>query len=182
MPFPNSPILSTHIHDFSHHTEFEAFNEQITLDENQLRVALRILKHYFEEHICLEVPDDLFLDLIKRFPYLAPKHPLTSPYAGRGYTIPVGRILDKYGYQSIAFQDILTFFVNHTHVDRLYRNLILHVPHSSCVFPPSSGHSFYELDCEERLLIDYFTDELFVPNQKSEKILTKIFPLLQIVL
>ena len=117
LPFPNPPILSTHIDDFSHHTNYKTFNEPITLDENQLKVVLRILKHYFEEHIGLEVPDDLFLELIKIYPYLAPKHPLASPYAGRGYSDPVRRILDKHGYQTIAFRDISTFFVNHTHND-----------------------------------------------------------------
>ena len=176
LPFPNPPILSTHIDDFSHHAHYEVFNEPITLDDNQLKVVFRILKHYFEEHIGLEVPDELFIELIKIYPYLAPKHPLASPYAGRGYTDPVHRLLDKHGFQSIAFQDISTFFVNHKHGGRLYRRLILHVPHASKVFPPSSKHIFIDLDCDERLLVDYYTDELFVPSHECENIEALVFP------
>ena len=57
-----------------------------------------------------------------------------------------------------------------------YRNILLHVPHSSTAFPEESKHTFSELDYEERLLIDYYTDELFIPSKKSERINSIVFP------
>ena len=72
----------------------------------------------------------------------------------------------------------------HTYLDgfegtydrRHYRNLLLHVPHSSTAFPEGSNHTFSELDYEERLLIDYYTDELFIPSKQSECINSIVFP------
>ena len=45
-----------------------------------------------------------------------------------------------------------------------YENVLLHVPHSSMNFPEGTLHHFNDLDEDERLLIDYYTDELFVPD------------------
>lgn len=58
---------------------------------------------------------------------------------------------------------------------RRYQNLLLHVPHSSVVFPGESDFTFNDLDEEERLLIDYYTDELFIPECADEKIVTTVF-------
>ena len=57
-----------------------------------------------------------------------------------------------------------------------YRNVLLHIPHSSSSFPVDSMCSFDNLDSEERLLIDYFTDELFVSQQETEHISSVVFP------
>lgn len=59
---------------------------------------------------------------------------------------------------------------------RHYQNLLLHVPHSSIVFPGESDFTFNDLDEDERLLIDYYTDELFIPECADEKIVTAVFP------
>ena len=59
---------------------------------------------------------------------------------------------------------------------RDYEGLILHVPHSSITFPPESKFSFRDLDREERLLIDYYTDELFVPHEQTRDISHVVFP------
>ena len=56
------------------------------------------------------------------------------------------------------------------------KNIILHVPHSSTLFPENTHYSFADLNADERLLIDYFTDELFVPQQASEQISSVVFP------
>ena len=56
------------------------------------------------------------------------------------------------------------------------KNILLHIPHSSMAFPEGSHHTFNDLDNEERLLIDYYTDELFVPEQESEEIGSVVFP------
>lgn len=57
-----------------------------------------------------------------------------------------------------------------------YGHLLLHVPHSSSLFPSESIYSWNDLDNEERLLIDYYTDELFVPQQESADISSVVFP------
>ena len=55
-------------------------------------------------------------------------------------------------------------------------NLLLHIPHSSTSFPEGSNFSFNDLDEKERLLIDYYTDELFIPQQKTNGIDSMAFP------
>ena len=45
-----------------------------------------------------------------------------------------------------------------------YQSIILHIPHSSSTFPAGSGYSLDDLSGEERLLIDYHTDSLFLPD------------------
>lgn len=57
-----------------------------------------------------------------------------------------------------------------------YRNILLHVPHSSTAFPEDSSFCFKDLDDEEQLLIDYFTDELFVPRNDDYSIKSVVFP------
>jgi len=44
-----------------------------------------------------------------------------------------------------------------------YHSILLHIPHASTCFPTESGFSADDLDAMERLLIDYYTDELFGP-------------------
>ena len=56
------------------------------------------------------------------------------------------------------------------------KHLLLHVPHSSTSFPKDSRFTFKDLDYEERLLIDYFTDELFIPKEASEEIRCAVSP------
>ena len=57
-----------------------------------------------------------------------------------------------------------------------YENVLLHVPHSSMNFPEGTLHHFNDLDEDERLLIDYYTDELFVPDVPVKHIEHAVFP------
>ncbi len=164
------------LHDFSEHTHYEDFENFTNLDEKETKVVLRALKHYFERHIKMSVPDDLFIDLVKEFPHLAPIHPLGSPYTRNGYKIPIEKILHKYGYDEIGYETIASFFGKGYSQNGKYRNILLHIPHSSTSFPEESNHHFEDLDAEERLLIDYYTDELFVPERASKHIVPMVFP------
>ena len=58
----------------------------------------------------------------------------------------------------------------------VYDNMLLHIPHSSTSFPEDSYHSFMDLNQEERLLVDYYTDELFVPSKETKCIRSIVFP------
>ena len=57
-----------------------------------------------------------------------------------------------------------------------YEHILLHIPHSSTQFPENIKHTFSDLDVEERLLIDYFTDELFMPGEERVQIHSVVFP------
>jgi len=60
--------------------------------------------------------------------------------------------------------------------DERYHNILLHVPHSSTAFLDGCNACFEDLDKEERLLIDYYTDELFVPDREYNGIDSIVFP------
>ena len=60
--------------------------------------------------------------------------------------------------------------------EKNYKDILLHVPHSSKLFPEGSGYSYHDLNDEERLLIDYYTNELFGPEMKSAHISSMVFP------
>ena len=55
------------------------------------------------------------------------------------------------------------------------QKLLLHIPHSSTSFPDESGYTFDDLNADERLLIDYYADELFLPEKPSEQIDSVVF-------
>ncbi len=59
--------------------------------------------------------------------------------------------------------------------DGCYEKILLHIPHSSTSFPSDSTFTFKDLDEEEKLLIDYYTDKLFIPL-KQIGISPYIFP------
>lgn len=60
--------------------------------------------------------------------------------------------------------------------DARYHSSLLHVPHSSTTFPDGCNACFEDLNKEERLLIDYYTDELFVPDGEHNGIDSIVFP------
>ena len=68
------------------------------------------------------------------------------------------------------------FRIAGTNKDKWYQSVLLHIPHSSTEFPKDSDYSFNDLDDEERLLIDYFTNELFMPEKQTEQISSVVFP------
>jgi len=72
--------------------------------------------------------------------------------------------------------EIFSFFNVRNYDERRYHNILLHIPHSSIIFPDEFKTRFDDLDYEERLLIDYYTDELFVPTQEDQRISSVVFP------
>ena len=56
------------------------------------------------------------------------------------------------------------------------KQIILHIPHVSQAFPEGSSFIFDDLDDDEKLLIDYYTDELFVPDDGNDRITSVVFP------
>lgn len=88
--------------------------------------------------------------------YFVPKHPHTL-----NVTVDVTPLLSD---------------LNDRKAESCCRNILLHIPHSSIDFPKESAFSFFDLNYDELLLIDYYTDELFLPEQPSAKIQSVVFP------
>ena len=164
-----------YLHDHTHCLSFDGFERATTLDENQTKVILRTLKYQLEEYLKTELSDDVFTDIILRVPYLYPARPLGC-FSLLGFVRPLEDILKKHGYPEIIALSVMNFFLFRNEVKRFYDNILLFVPHSSTAFPKGYGASFNDLDQDERLLIDYYTDELFVPSQPQKRISSAVFP------
>ena len=100
------------IDDFSYHSTFRVFEDDIKLDDNQQKVALRMLKYFYETSLFAKLSDELFLDLVRTIPYLAPLHPLASPYARLGYIRPLIKMLEKYNRKDIKIEGIMSFITH----------------------------------------------------------------------
>lgn len=83
--------------------------------------------------------------------------------------------LTSHGEEKGVSDDILRFFGIGIEDERLYNNILLHIPHSSTEFPGGLV-TFRDLANEERLLIDYYTDELFIPEEPQRNITAVVFP------
>lgn len=153
-----------------------SFKNIKTLGLAETRVALRVLKYHFEEAMGFEMSDELFEEILGKIPYLRPLHPFGSGYSTLGYIRPLQQTLKKYHVCEDNYKKIMDFFCLPRLNKPRYDNLLLHIPHSSSAFPEESEYSWNDLFDEERLLIDYYTDELFVPEKQSEQISSIIFP------
>jgi N-formylglutamate amidohydrolase len=166
--------------DFDHKGGLLKFDEIPSLDVKSSTIALRVLKYQLEEQLGLEISDSMFIDIFTEICNIKPRrgkygHPYVNLY-------PLVEIIERNGMsQTLAWElvwEIKTFFRIGPSLDdkRHHSKILLHIPHSSSVFPENSEYSFSDLDNEERLLIDYYTDELFVPEKETNNISSVIFP------
>lgn len=161
--------------DLSYHTFLDSFEDVSFLHEEGTKVALRTLKYHLEEEIGYELSDEAFLAIFFRVINLRPAHPLGGWSFQYGFVVPMQKTLQALNLHCGA-KEIIDFFNVRNYDNRRYHNLLLHVPHSSTSFPVESKVCFNDLDDEERLLIDYYTDNLFVPEQEANNICHMIFP------
>lgn len=161
--------------DLSYHTFLDSFEDVSFLHEEGTKVALRTLKYHLEEEIEYELSDEAFLAIFFRVINLRPAHPLGGWSFQYGFVVPMQKTLQAHNLHCGA-KEIIDFFNVRNYDNRRYHNLLLHVPHSSTSFPVESKVCFNDLDDEERLLIDYYTDNLFVPEQEANNICHMIFP------
>lgn len=161
--------------DLSYHTFLDSFEDVSFLHEEGTKVALRTLKYHLEEEIGYELSDEAFLAIFFRVINLRPAHPLGGWSFQYGFVVPMQKTLQAHNLHCGA-KEIIDFFNVRNYDNRRYHNLLLHVPHSSTSFPVESRVCFNDLDDEERLLIDYYTDNLFVPEQEANNICHMIFP------
>ena len=88
----------------------DGFDNFKTLDEHHTRVALRILKEYFDRYIGFETTDALFEDIFDAVPSLRPLHPFGFGYSMLGYIRPLQFVLKKHGVSESYYKKILAFF------------------------------------------------------------------------
>ena len=160
--------------DLSYHTFLDSFEDVSFLHEVGTKVALRTLKYHLEEEIGYELSDEAFLAIFFRVINLRPARPLGGWSFQYGFVVPMAKLLQEYKLDC-GPQPIFKFFRVRNENNRHYHNIILHIPHSSTVFP-NGKNSIDDLDEQERLLIDYYTNELFVPEQETNNICGMVFP------
>lgn len=79
--------------DVSHHTFIDGFVGLTTLNEEESKVALRILKAQLQEKLGFEMSDNLFVDIFRRIPHLAPSRPYGAFSTLHGFILPLRDIL-----------------------------------------------------------------------------------------
>ena len=160
---------------FEHYAGLKGFDDVSSMGNTPTAIALRALKYHLEEELGLEISDELFTDIFRKVCNFRPV-PGLGAYAVLEFIQPLQRILDSHGLSKDKVGVVWKTFRVRVDNTRCYKNLLLHIPHSSKGFPKDSQFSFTDLDDEERLLIDYYTDELFVPTKETEHISSVVFP------
>ena len=158
-----------------YYTFVDGFDGIDSLGEAGTKCALRLLKYQLEDKLGFELTDEQFTAIFFRVINLGPARPLGMYSFQYGFVEPMRKLLYEH-HVDCGVDKIFSFFNVRNYDTRHYRKLLLHIPHSSTSFPTDSRHSFDDLDNEERLLIDYYTDELFLPNQASDNIDSLVFP------
>jgi len=164
-----------HWFKFDHNAGLRKFENISSLGNTATAVALRTIKYQLEKELGFEITDELFTDIFKEVCNIRPV-PALGMYAPLSFIQPFQNILQRHGVSKKEIGAIWRTFRFRVDNPRCYKNILLHIPHSSSSFPSESKISWNDLDNEERLLIDYYTDELFVPQQDSAVISTVVFP------
>ena len=160
---------------FDHQAGLRRFKNTSSLGSTTTTIALRALKYQLEKEMGFEISDDLFLDIFRKVSDFHPI-PALGAYASLEFIQPLQRILERHGVAKDYLSAIYRVFRIRVANPRCYKSILLHVPHSSTLFPKESKYSFNDLDKDERLLIDYYTDELFIPEYNPNQIATVVFP------
>ena len=164
-----------HWFKFDHQAGLRRFENISTLGSTPTAIALRALKYQLECEMGFEISDDLFTDIFRKVCDFRPV-PALGGHASLEFIQPLSRILESHGVSGKHVGAIWRTFRVRVDNPRCYKNILLHVPHSSSAFPSESNYTFHDLDDEEKLLIDYFTDELFAPKKETEHISSVVFP------
>lgn len=152
-----------------YYTFVDSFDGVDSLGETGTKCALRLLKYQLEEKLGFTLTDKQFTAIFFCVINLGPARPIGMFSFKYGFVEPMRKVLAEQNI-NCSLEKIFSFF-NVRNVDtRHYRKILLHIPHSSLMFPNDSRYTFEDLDEEERLLIDFYTDNLFLPVHPSENI------------
>ena len=158
-----------------YYTFLDSFEGVTSLEETATKEALRVLKRHLEDEMGFELTDEQFIAIFFKVINLGPARPLGAWSFQYGFVVPMQKTLQALNLHC-GVKEIFDFFNVRNYDNRRYHNLLLHVPHSSTSFPTDCHKIYDDLDEEERLLIDYYTNELFVPQQESKNIMNVVFP------
>lgn len=167
-----------HWFKFDHHAGLRRFKEISSLGETSSAIALRALKFRLEEELGFEISDALFIDVFRTVCNFHPV-PALGCYAVLAFIQPIQRIFERHGIQGdsrLFVGPVWCTFRVRVDTNRTYKHILLHIPHSSVQFPEDVRYTFMDLDAEEMLLIDYYTDELFMPDEERGRIHSVDFP------
>lgn len=164
-----------HWFKFDHQAGLRRFENISSLGSTPTTIVLRALKYHLECEMGFEISDALFTDIFRKVCDFRPV-PALGAYAPLEFIQPLQRILERHGVSGKNVGAIWRTFRIRVENPRCFKNILLHIPHSSSSFPVDSKFTAYDLDNEERLLIDYYTDELFVPLNETEHVNSVIFP------
>jgi N-formylglutamate amidohydrolase len=158
-----------------YYTFVDGFANVTCLNESETRSVLRVLKRQLENCLGFELTDDAFIAILFKVINLGPARPLGAWSFQYGFVVPMQKLLTELNLYC-GVNEIFSFFNVQNYDERRYHHILLHIPHSSTIFPDEIKTRFDDLDYEERLLIDYYTDELFVPTQEDQRISSVVFP------
>ena len=158
-----------------YYTFVDEFEQVQCLNESATKTALRVLKRQLENRLGFELTDDAFIAIFFKVINLGPARPIGAWSFQYGFVVPMQKLLKELNLHC-GVNEIFSFFNVRNYDERRYHNILLHIPHSSAIFPNESKTRFDNLDYEERLLIDYYTDELFIPTKEDHRISNVVFP------
>ncbi|NCA79048.1 MAG: hypothetical protein EOM76_02505 [Sphingobacteriia bacterium] len=173
---------------------YPPFKDLPQFTDGQINFILRLLKREFECVTGCSIDDDVFLDLIMAS-FRCGLNGHKDIGCRMGIYMPFAKVLMNAGYRGFNFPTYdFNDYNNYTHKimnfmfgkecksSQNYSNIILHVPHSSTQIPYEYCGNYSETDLhlyneEIKPLIDYYTDELFVPANLSEELKERIVPI-----
>ena len=140
---------------FDHQAGLRRFEDISSLGSTPTTIVLRALKYHLECEIGFEISDVLFTDIFRKVCDFRPV-PRLGAYVPLEFIQPLQRILESHGVSGKNVGAIWRTFRVRVENPRCFKNILLHIPHSSSYFPVDSKYTAYDLDNEERLLIDYY--------------------------
>ena len=166
------------------HTFAERFDTDVTRFDYTF--ILRVLKTRLEEWLHKELDDETFIGILEAAhaangsgplpwgPMLGVPRAFSRYYESRGYETKTSQ--EKGHRVSGFFFDSTGIFKHSRPRVRIFDHLILHIPHSGRQFIGERAAYAAQLERNARDLIDYFTDELFIPSEENEAIFPVVFP------
>ena len=166
------------------HTFAERFDTDVSRFDYTF--ILRVLKTRLEEWMHRELDNETFLGILEAAhhcncsdplplgPQLGLPQALIRYFQSRGYDESSSRTIGC-NVSEFFFKSTGIFAASKPRV-QIFDHLILHIPHSGKQFIGERAAYASHLEKNARDLIDYFTDELFIPSEKSPNIIPVVFP------
>lgn len=167
------------MHFENQYTYAKPFDGRKNLTSQQTAFFLRTLKKRFDEWMQEESSDEFFQKILDASLSSNGSGPL--PFGPMfGLPLPFIRLYEGtgicHGYSEVKGRKASDFFFGKTaKLAETFPTIILHIPHSGTKFP-TSLERFDNIFLEKaKDVIDYYTDELFIPDQAPSSIIPVSF-------